>query len=225
MSAAASLTDAMAPIGKAFESSHPGISVRFNFGSSGTLEHQIEQGAPVDLFISASQKEMDALQAKSLLAPEKPLIIAKNQLVLVRPRGGKINRWEDLRKAERIAISEPENVPSGRYAKQTLEHRGLWNELKPKLVFGQTVRQTLSFATGGNVDAAIVFATDAFMAKSSVDVVATAVPGKDHKPIVYPAAVIAKTTHPADAAQFLTFLGKPEAQAELKRQGFLGKGD
>ena len=223
VSAAASLTDAFNDIGRAYSAANPKTIVRFNFGASGALQQQILQGAPVDVFASASPQEMDALQRANRIEPATRADFAANRLVLIAPPSSKLKSWDDLRAANvhRIALSNPDSVPSGRYARETLTKRGLWNVVQPKAIFGENVRQTLTYVTGGNVDAGIVFATDQRAEASRARVVDIALPGKDHAPIVYPAAVIAGAPNPIAARKFADFLHTPTAQAVFARYGFL----
>ena len=223
VSAAASLTDALNEIGKAYTGANPHTIVRFNFGASGALQQQILQGAPVDVFASASPKEMDALEHASRIAPGTRVDFASNRLVLIAPLNSKLKHWDDLRSASvsRVAISNPDSVPSGRYARETLTKRGLWDIVQPKAIFGENVRQTLTYVSGGNVDAGIVFSTDQQIEARRVRIVDTAIPGKDHSPIVYPAAVISSAANPSAARKFVLFLHNKTAQSVLKRYGFL----
>ncbi len=222
VSAAASLTDAMNEIGRAYTLANPETVVRFNFGASGGLQQQIAQGAPVDVFASASPKEMDALQETNQLAADTRIDFAGNRLVLIVPPGSPLRRWEDLRLpgVRHVAISNPDSVPSGRYAKETLTHRDLWRVVELKAVFGENVRQTLSYVEDGNTDAGIVFATDARIAGRRVRVVDSAIPGSDHSPIVYPAAVLLRAPNGSAARRFTVFLQGPVAQKILERFGF-----
>ncbi len=222
VSAAASLTDALTEVGKAFTQTDPGTTVRFNFASSGALQQQIEQGAPVDVFASASPKEMDALQSEKRIEPATRVDFAGNRLVLIAPRGSAIKHWTDLNApfVRRVAISNPDSVPSGRYARETLTRRGLWNAVQPKAVFGENVRQTLTYVSGGDAEAGIVFATDARIEARRVRVVEEAAPGRDHAPIVYPAAVVAVAPNAPAARRFVAFLRGPVAQGILARYGF-----
>lgn len=220
VSAAASLTDAFKEIGKAYTTFHPKDRVRFNFGASGALLRQIEQGAPVDVFASASPKEMDALQRHGGLRPGTRLDFAGNQLVLIVRPGSRVNKWDDLRQEEvrRVAISDPASVPSGRYAQETLTRRGLWKDVRPKAVLGENVRQTLVYVATGDADAGIVFVTDARIERR-VRVVRTA-DDRDHSPIVYPAAATSRAPHPEAAERFVQFLHGPTAQRILASYGF-----
>lgn len=223
VSAASSLTESMEEIGVTFSRLHPSVKVKFNFGSSGALQRQIESGAPVDVFAAASPKEMDALQAKGLLRAPTRTIFATNRLVLIAPSGSRVTGWEDLRGngISHIAISDPASVPSGRYARQTLERRHLWDAVKSKCVLGENVRQTLSYVADRNAEVGIVFATDARIMAKRVRIVVTAEPGRDHDPILYPVAVLRDAPNAPAAAQFTVFLRSKEARAGLSHHGFL----
>lgn len=222
VSAAASLTEAMKEIGTAYTRANSGVTVRFNFGASGALQQQIELGAPVDVFVSASPKEMDTLQGRNLLAPGTRADIAGNRLVLIVPASSKLGGWDDLRtrRVRHVAVSDPGSVPSGRYAQETLTKRGLWDIVKPKAVFGENVRQTLSYVATGDAEAGIVFTTDALIEPGRVRVIARTEPGKDHQPIVYPAAALRDAPNAAGAARFVAFLRSPQARAILRKHGF-----
>jgi molybdate transport system substrate-binding protein len=222
VSAAASLTDAMHEIGDAFAACHLGVTVRFNFGASGTLERQIEQGAPVDVFASAGEKEMDDLAKAGDVAPKSRLDFAGNRLVLIAGKASNLRNWADLTKpsVRRIALPKPELVPSGRYGKETLEHRKLWTAALPKLIYANNVRQALTYVASGDVDCGIVFATDAQTEVGRVRIVASSRPRVDHEPILYPAAVVKQTKDFADASLFTTFLGSRAAQSILRARGF-----
>lgn len=222
VSAAASLTDALTQIGRAYSASHPGQTVRFNFAASGSLQRQIEQGAPVDLFISAGPLEMDELQKEGRIVPSTRAILVRNRLVLIAPSGSSLRSWDDLKSARvrRVAMSNPDSVPSGRYALETLQRRGLWPIVHPKAVYGENVRQTLAYVAQRDVDAGIVFATDAAIDRARVRIVAYATAGEDLKPIVYPMAEVAGGPDPAGARAFEAFLESPPAQRILAQYGF-----
>lgn len=223
VSAASSLTDVMNELGPAFSRENRNTVVRFNLAASGTLQQQIEQGAPVDVFASASTKEIDALETGHFLVPGSRVLFARNRLVLIAPIGSRLKRWEDLKlpTVKRVALSNPDSVPSGRYAKETLTARGLWPSVMSKAVYGENVRQTLSYVSAGDVDAGIVFLTDAQQEKKRVVLVAEAVSGKDHQAIEYPAAVIAKAPNRPMAMRFVRFLQGRTAQDILAKYGFL----
>jgi molybdate transport system substrate-binding protein len=225
VSAAASLTDVFEMISRAFErSEQKRVTVRCNFAASGVLKQQILAGAPVDVFAAAAPKEMDELQAAKRIVRTTRINFTRNRLVLIVPVTSRlaVRGWESLARPEvgRIALANPESVPAGRYGRETLMKRRLWDLLQPKLVFGENVRQTLTYVVGGDVDAGIVFSTDARSEAKCVRVAAMAIPGKDHAPIVYPAAVIAGSPQPDTARRFIRFLKGDESQTLLRRFGF-----
>jgi molybdate transport system substrate-binding protein len=219
VSAAASLTDALIEIGRDYERQHPGSKVRLNFGASGKLQRQVEEGAPVDLFVSASPKETTALVRMGRVQPNSVVELLGNALVLVAPQNSSLKRWEDLlsTKVRRIAMGNPDTVPSGRYGQQTLQKRSLWPKVEKKLVFAENVRQALAYAASGDADAAIVFASDA-SSEARVEVLAVA-QSTDHERIVYPAALVGQPR--PEAREFLNYLQGTSAQETFRRHGFL----
>ena len=225
ISAAVSLSDALNEIQALYAQAHPQTKITFNFGGSGTLELQIERGAPVDIFISAASEEMDSLSAKNLVLPDTRTILSSNRVVLIVPAdpppdSPRIESFADLAKpaVRTIAIGEPASVPAGHYAQQILEHAGVWSEVRAKVVLAKDVRQVLAYIETGNADAGIVYATDA-RTTSRVRVVAEAAAGS-HDPVIYPAAIL-KTSQNANVARdFLKFLLMPAAQAVLEKYGF-----
>jgi molybdate transport system substrate-binding protein len=222
VSAAISLKDALDEISHLYTSEHPSAKVHFNLGGSGTLQRQIEQGAPVDIFISASLKEMDSLQSQGLLVPDTRRDLVKNSVVLIVPAGStSISSFQDLLKAavKTVAVGEPQTVPAGKYAQEVLTHFGIYDQLKPKLVLGKDVRQVLTYVETGNTDAGIVYATDAKISKK-VTVAATA-PEDSHSPVVYPAAVIKNSKNLVGAKAFLEFLASEKARAVFQKYGFI----
>jgi len=229
VSAAVSLKESLEEIAGIYQRrqrQQPQVSIIYNFAGSGTLQRQIEQGAPVDVFASASPPEMDALQAKGLVMVETRRNIAANEVVLIVPQDSRaVASFGDLTasRVRRIALGEPASVPAGKYAQQTLSSLNLWDQIQPKLVFAQDVRQVLEFVATGNADAGMVYRTDAQIT-DRVKVVAAA-PDPSHSPIVYPAAVLRASHHPDQAKQFVEFLAGPEAQAALARHGFVRVAD
>jgi molybdate transport system substrate-binding protein len=222
VSAAISLKDALDEISHLYTSEHPSAKVHFNLGGSGTLQRQIEQGAPVDIFMSASLKEMDSLQSQGLLVPDTRRDLVKNSVVLIVPAGStSISSFQDLLKAavKTVAVGEPQTVPAGKYAQEVLTHFGIYDQLKPKLVLGKDVRQVLTYVETGNTDAGIVYATDAKISKK-VTVAATA-PEDSHSPAIYPAAVIKNSKNLAGAKAFLEFLASEKARAVFQKYGFI----
>lgn len=222
VSAAASLTDALTELKPSFEEAHPGTTLVFNFGSSGKLAQQIEQGAPADLFLSASPKDLDGLEQKQLIDAKTRVDFAANSLVLITGKSAPapISTFEDLANPAlaHIAIGEPNSVPAGRYAKETLESLKLWDSVSSRLVYASDVRQVLAFVESGNADAGIVYASDAAISPN-VNVLATA-DAKWHKPIVYPGAVVAASSHADLAKEFLSYLTSENGKAILHKYGF-----
>ena len=220
VSAAASMQDALKAVGETYQESS-NTSVSYNFGSSGTLQQQIEQGAPVDIFISAAQKQMDALAAKDLLINGTRQDLLKNEVVLIVPRNANApSSFQNLTSSavERFSLGQPESVPAGQYGKEVLTSLNLYDQLKPKTVFAKDVRQVLTYVETGNVDAGIVYATDARLS-DNVKVVATA-PEGTHEPIIYPVAVLEQSKNQEAAQEFVEFLGSDRAQALFEEYGF-----
>ena len=221
LSAAASLQNVLEEIKQLYLTKHPQTNITFNFGSSGSLQHQIEQGAPIDLFISAAPQQMNNLAAKKLLLNETRQDLVQNQMVLVTSQNNKsIDSFNDLasNSTGQIALGEPNSVPAGKYAREILTNLDLIDDLKPRAVYGKDVRQVLNYVATGNIEAGIVYRSDLATAKK-IKMVATAPPAT-HSPVVYPVAVIKDSNHPEAARQMLEFLFTPEAQEIFKRHGF-----
>jgi len=222
MSAAASLQDALTKMEKLYEKEHTNVDLKFNFGASGALKQQIEQGAPVDLFFSAAEDKFDELVQKGEINKSQGVDLIGNKLVLVVPKETtkSIKDFVDLStKADKIALGTPASVPAGSYGKQTLEKLNIWNAVKNKVIYTKDVRQVLSYVETGNVDAGIVYKTDALIS-DKVKIVATA-DEKTHDPITYPVGVIKDTKHPKEAQEFYLYLQGKEALTILKEYGFL----
>lgn len=221
ISAAISLQNALQDVAKLYHAAHPNVRVHLNLGASGTLQRQIEQGAPVDLFLSAAESEMDGLESKGLIVRDARKDLLTNSVVLIVPKGHTdIRHFQDLAQpsVKIIAIGNPESVPAGKYAEQVLTHFGLYDMLRPKFVFAKDVRAVLTYVETGNADAGIVYETDA-LTSNQVTVIATAPPGS-HAPVVYPVAVIAASRNMAGAKEFESFLFGPESAAVFRKYGF-----
>jgi molybdate transport system substrate-binding protein len=221
VSAAASLQDALRATADAYQRQDPRApKVDFNFGASGALAQQIEQGAPVDLFLSAAPPPMDRLAAKDLLLPGTRRDLLRNSIVLIVPAHHAELTFGGLAAPEvkQVALGDPASVPAGDYGRQVLTSLGIWERVQPKLVLAKDVRQVLAYVATGNVDAGIVYATDA---RQSPDVrVADVAPEGSHKPVVYPVAIVASTHDAAAARDFLAFLEGPAARAIFTARGF-----
>ena len=220
ISAAASLHDALIQAEAAFNREHPEIVFRNNFDSSGILALEIEQGAPVDVFLSAASKPMDDLSAKGVIAPETRQNLLRNSLVLIAPLDSQLRGFEGLedKSVRLVALGDPASVPAGQYGKQTLTALHLFDKLNAKLVLAKDVRQVLTYVETGNADAGIVYATDA-QASSKVRIVAVA-QDSSHDAIVYPAAVVKASRNSEAARRFVEFLSTPAAKAIFTQQGF-----
>lgn len=221
VSAAASLKDGLEALKPKFEAGHPAIRLTFNYGSSGALQKQIEQGAPADLFLSAGVQQVESLRKQSLI--KESVALLGNELVVIVPAeegGERLDALSGLTKERYrvIAVGEPSSVPAGQYAKEALEAAGIWGGIENRLVFAKDVRQALTYVETGNADAALVYATDA--AASSQAVVALRVDGSLHAPIDYPAAVLAESKHAEEAAIFYRYLQSAEAAETFASFGF-----
>ncbi|BAZ49172.1 molybdenum ABC transporter, periplasmic binding protein [Nostoc sp. NIES-4103] len=222
VSAAASLKDAMEEIKLLYQQSKPNVNINYNFGASGALQQQIEQGAPADIFISAGKKQVDALEQKQLLVAGTRSILAKNRLVLIVPKGVTgVTSFYNLKdgKIKKIAIGEPRSVPAGQYAQQVLDKLKILPQVKSKLVYANNVRQVLASVESGNADAGLVYATDAKISDKVTIVVAA--DEKYHSAIVYPLAVVKSSKNVSVAKEFVQFLSSGQAKAVLRKYGFI----
>ena len=222
-SVAVSLKEAVQELGRRFMASHPGLVLRYNFGSSGELSKQIEAGAPIDLFLSAAERHMDELQRRGLVAAATRRVFARNVLVAVKPLDSPLDlaRPTDLldRRVHRVVLGNPKTVPAGQYAEQSLRALGMWERLTPRLVYAENVRQALEYVARGEVDAGFVYASD--LAARPGRVKEGFRPGADtYQPITYPVAVITGAREAALAEAFIALLLSPEGQTVLTRFGF-----
>lgn len=221
VSAAASLKESLEEIAPLYLQTHENISIKYNFGASGALQQQIENGAPVDVFVSAAQKQMDALQSKGLLLTDTRRNILSNGLVLIVPKNSSgITNFRQLTSSnvKRIAIGEPRSVPVGQYAEEVLKNLGILSQVRAKFVLANNVRQVLTAVESGNADAGVVYTTDARTSKQ-VKVVATA-PENLHSPIVYPVAVLKNSKNISAAREYVQFLSSNPAKSIFKKYGF-----
>ncbi len=224
ISAAVSLKDAFEEIGAIYEKQTK-VQVRFNFGSSGLLQKQIETGAPVDVFASAGAKQMDALQARRLIDSKTRRNFAGNTLVLVVPAHSKIllRSFSDLARPEvmRVAIGNPKTVPAGQYGQEVLRNLNLLDKLQSRFVLAENVRQVLDYVVRGEVEAGIVYASDVEGARGKITVAAHAPKGSNAS-IQYPIAVVIGTAKQIDARRFIDLTLSDRGQTILKKYGFLG---
>lgn len=223
VSSAIALTEPLQELKPMYEARHPNVTVTYNFGASGELRQQIVRGAPVDVFISAAQRDMNDLQAANLLLANTRRNLVKNQVVLVVPSDStkRIRNLRDLTASDvtRIGVGNPDTVPIGRYTEEIFKNLGLLEQLQPKFILGKNVRQVLSYAATGNVDAALVWVTDA-RTTDQVRIVET-IPEKLHSSTVHPIAVIAATKHPKLAQEYVQFLFSDPAKSRFRKYGFI----
>ena len=221
VSAAISLSDALAEIAKAYAAAG-GDTIRFNFGASSALALQIRQGAPADVFISADEAKMDALARAGLVVASTRRALLSNTLVIVvnAEGGAAISAPADLARpaAGRLALAETQTVPAGIYAKQYLEKLGLWKAVADRVIPTENVRACLAAVAAGNADAGIVYRTDALISKKVK--IAYEVPVADGPRISYPVAVLTGARDAVAARRFADFLASPAARAIFVRFGF-----
>ena len=222
VSAAASLRDAFQEIGAIYEK-QTGVKPNFNFAASGVLQQQIETGAPVDVFASAAQQQMDNLQKKGLLIDETRRNFTGNSLVLIVPVNSKlgVKSFEDIADAKvaRIAIGNPKTVPAGQYAQDSLTAMKLWEKLQPRFIPAENVRQVLDYVSRDEVDAGLVYASDAVIAEGKIRVVAQA-PKGTHEAIIYPIAVLKDSAVKAEAVKFIELTQSKTGKDILAKYGF-----
>lgn len=220
--AAASLTDALKEIAAGYEKQSDD-KVVFNFAASGPLARQIQEGAPADIFFSADEARADALEQTGLLVPGTRRSRLGNSLVIVEPNDSKlaIDAPQDLAKTNihRLALGDLKTVPVGTYSKAYLEKLGLWDQIQPKIVPCESVRAVLAAVESGDVEAGIVYKTDAAISRKVK--VAFEVPVGSGPKISYPMALVKEGPQPEAARKFLTYLDSPSAAAVFVKYGFL----
>ncbi|MDF9406847.1 MAG: Molybdate-binding periplasmic protein precursor [Pelotomaculum sp. PtaB.Bin013] len=220
ISAATSLKDAAEELKTIYVKQRPGIAIIYNFAASGTLQKQIEEGAPVDIFISAGKSQMDALAEKCLIVDNSRRDLLGNELVLIARKDSNLTGFESLigKSVAKISIGTPETVPAGKYAKEALTTLKLWDEIETKLVLAKDARQVLTYIESGNVDAGIVYRSDV-LAGRDIKIVA-AVPEGTHEPIIYPMAVIKTAKYQKEAEELAAFLLSDEVARVFEKYNF-----
>ncbi|MDD3246062.1 MAG: molybdate ABC transporter substrate-binding protein [Methanosarcina sp.] len=223
VSAAASLTEAFTDIAREFEVAHPDTKVELNLAGSGTLRMQIEGGAPIDVFASASQAHMDLLSEEKLIENSSRKDFATNTLVMVVPEknGSESPKsLEDLTadNVEKIAIGDPESAPVGKYTKQAMERAGIWDKLAGKIILAENVKQVLTYVETGEVDAGFVYMTDAESGRKDLYEITYTVPVNES--ISYPIAVVNSSKNKEEAQEFVDFVTGTRGQEILAEYGF-----
>ena len=223
VAAAASLTDVMKELAEDYQKEHPNVKITFNFGSSGALQQAIENGGATDIFFSAAQKQMDALEKSGNLAEGTRANLLVNEVVLIVPSDSKldIKDFNDLTRddIQHIALGEPKGVPVGQYTEEILTKLNILDAVKAKAVYGSDVRQVLSWVETGEADCGVVYATDAAVAGDKVKVAAKA-PADSHKPVIYPVAIIKESKNMEADKDFLKFVQSDKAKAAFEKYGF-----
>ena len=220
ISAAASLKEAMADIQTEFKKVNPNVTLTVNFGASGSLQQQIEQGAPCDIFISAGQSQMKALNEKSLLLENTKKDLVKNDLVLVGSKDTTVTSLADLTsdKIKKIAVGEPASVPAGKYADEVFTKLGIKDAVASKLVFAKDVKEVLAWTTSGNTEVGFVYKSDALSSNSAkiIEIVAE----DKHSPITYPIGIIKTSKNPDVSKAFEDFLFTDTCKTIFEKYGY-----
>lgn len=221
ISAGVGLKDALFALQKIYAQQQPSVALEFNFAASGFLRKQIEQGAPVDMFLAPGQQHVQALLDGGFTDSRHCCALLGNDLVLIvaREKQYDIKGFSDLvEHAKSFTVGLPDMVPAGTYARQTLASLGLWNQLEPRMVYGKSVRQVLAYVESGNADAGMVFASDGSLLNSAV--VAAVAPPDSHASIVFSMAGMLASPHPRALREFMAFLQGEEAAGIFRRYGF-----
>ena len=205
-----------------FEEQYPGVTVKGTYDSSGKLQTQIEEGLDADVFMSAATKQMKALDEEGMIASDTITDLLENKIVLIVPAGNekKLEKFEDIEKADSIALGDPASVPAGQYAQEALTNLGIWDKIQDKVSFGTNVTEVLNQVAAASADAGIVYATDAASMADKVEVVAEAPEGSLSKKVIYPVAVVKGTAHEEVAKEFVAFLQTDKAITVFEDYGF-----
>ncbi|CCO69427.1 TPA: molybdate ABC transporter substrate-binding protein [Yersinia enterocolitica] len=222
--AAASLTNALQDIAAQYKKEKQ-VDVVASYASSSTLARQIEQGAPVDLFISADQQWMDYAIDKQQMVANTRYTLLGNELVLIAPKDSKITKveidkktdWKKLLEGGRLAVGDPDHVPAGIYAKESLENLGAWATLAPEMARANNVRSAMALVERAEAPLGIVYGSDA-IASDKVKVVGV-FPEASHKPVEYPMAIVKGHENPTVTA-FYDYLKSPAAAVIFEKYGF-----
>ena len=204
-----------------FRQKYPWITVEGTYDSSGKLQTQIEQGLAADVFMSAAERQMNALVEKNLVAAGSVRPLLENKIVLIKGAGiaTAVSGFQTADLARTIALGDPASVPAGQYAKEAFTSLGIWEAVSAKASFGTNVTEVLNWVGEGSADAGVVYATDAATTKK-VEIIAEAPAGSLATKVIYPVGMIAASAHPAEAKLFIEFLASAEALAVFTAYGF-----
>lgn len=222
ISAAVSMTDVLEELATTYENKHKDVSLIFTFGGSGTLQTQIEEGAPVDIFISAAQKQIDRLEEKGLIVEGTRKELLHNKVVLITPVNNQLNikSFDDLLKDKvgKIGLGEPIGVPAGQYSEEVFRNLNIIDRIKGKFIYASDVRTVLTWVENGQVDCGLVYHTDA-LTSDKIKIVSEG-PADSHTPIIYPVAVIKDCKNINLAKDFIDYLSSDEAIQIFNKYGF-----
>lgn len=222
VSAAASLTDVLEELKTIYKEKSPETTLNFTFSGSGALQAQIEEGAPVDVFMSAAQKQMDALEQGGHIKKDTRKTLLVNKVVLITPKDSDLGivSFDDIAKEEikKIGVGDPASVPVGQYSEEIFNNLGIKDSINEKLVLAPDVRTVLNWVETGDVDLGLVYATDV-MTTDKINIVSEA-PEESHKEVSYPVAVIKDSKHIEASKAFLDFLSTDEAKGIFEKYGF-----
>lgn len=221
VSAAVSLTDVLEEVKATFEQEHD-VQLSFNLAGSGTLAQQIQQGAPVDVFISANEQWMDTLEEEDLIKASSRSNVTGNNLVLIAHKDSSLSyqSFDEIspNDVKDISVGNPESVPAGKYTKDALTNLGKWDALQDQIILAKDVRQVLTYVETGNADIGFVYESDA-LSSSNIKILATSETGQ-HDPIIYPGAIMTDSKNEDMAHEFLSYMLSDEAQEILAKHGF-----
>ena len=217
--AAASMREVVNELSDNYAKQNSGIIFKKNYGASGALAKQIENGAPADIFISANLEWMEYMKNKKLADDKSIATFAYNSLVFAGRPGVKAAGLSDVVRLDRIAIGSPKSVPAGEYAVEAFRKAGIDKQLEKKLVMAKDVRECLLYADRGEVDGAFVYKTDALQVARNSRILFT-VPQEYYSRVTYPMALTLAGSKKAEAAGFYRFLESADAKAILARHGF-----
>ncbi len=203
-----------------FKEKNQNITVNATYDSSGKLQTQIEEGAEVDVFMSAAMKQMNALDEKGLMAENSIVKLLENKIVLIAPKGSDkgMSIFEDILKADTIAVGDPASVPAGQYAKEAFENLKIWDQVSAKASLGTNVTEVLNWVAEGSADAGVVYATDA-ASNENVEILAEAPEGSVAK-VIYPVGVVKASANQEAAKAFVEFLQSADALKVFEKYGF-----
>ncbi|WP_291649298.1 molybdate ABC transporter substrate-binding protein [Clostridium sp.] len=203
-----------------FNEKYPNIKVQSTYDSSGKLQTQIEEGAEIDVFMSAATKQMNELNKKGLIEESSIVELLENKIVLIVPKekNKDIKTFEDILKSDKIAIGDPESVPAGQYAKELFENLKIWDQVSSKVSLGTNVTEVLTWVAEASADAGIVYSTDA-ASNEKVEVVLEAPEGSVSK-VIYPLGIIKTTKNKEAAKSFTEFLQSEESIKVFESYGF-----